>query len=350
MTLSTSNQYPTLSIIIVTKNVARTFARLLKDIENQDYPKNKIEVIVVDGASTDDTLSIIKKSNLPIRVMRGKYPDDPEACKGQGLSYAKGEIVALIDSDNYLPHTHWFKKMIIPLMQHNDIVGSYTWRFAYNKDDNMWNRYFSLIGSADPVGLYLGKADKISYISDKLIGFGKILTNTKEYYIVEFDKNHFPTLGSNGFFARRKYLIKGDIRIQKFFHIDVPYDILKFQLNKYAVVKDVIIHDTAITLQRFIVKRINYMKLHYQSRSKDRRYKVFDPDSDRDIKKLILFVLFSMTLIQPTYVAIRGYLKIRDPAWFLHPVFCFFIALAYSYAVIIKGIAEITRSVKKLFV
>ena len=333
-------QFPTLSIIIVTKNVERTFARLLTNIQAQEYPKNKLDVIIVDGGSSDNTLSIIKKSKLRIRVFQGKYPNDPEACKGEGLSYAKGEVVGLIDSDNYLPHKYWFKKMVLPLIVHKELVGSYTWRFAYNKNDNIWNRYFSLIGSADPVGLYLGKADKLSYISDKWIGFGKMIQNQKDYFIVEFDKNHFPTLGSNGFFARRKYIMKGDVRTQKFFHIDVPFDILKFKLNRYAVVRDVVIHDTAITLHKFLIKRVNYMRLHYQSRVNDRRYKVFDPDSGRDVKRLILFVLFSLTLIQPTYIAFRGYMKVNDKAWFLHPLFCFSISLAYSYAVILKSILD----------
>lgn len=174
--------FPFLSIIIVTKNVERTFPRLLKTIADQDYPRKNLEVIVVDGRSTDTTLSIIKKSKLPIRVIQGKYPNDPEACKGEGLANAKGEIVGLIDSDNYLPHKNWLKKMIHPLIENKEIVGTYTWRFAYAKKDNSLNRYFSLIGSADPVGLYLGKADKMSYISDKWTGFGKVIANKKKLF------------------------------------------------------------------------------------------------------------------------------------------------------------------------
>jgi len=341
--MSNSKLIPSLSIVIVTKNVERTFARLLKTILEQNYPKNKLDVIIIDGGSVDKTLEIIKKSNLKIKVYQGKKPNDPEACKGEGLTYAKGEIVGLIDSDNYLPHKNWLKKLITPLIKDKNLVGSYTWRFAYSRKDNSLNRYFSLIGSADPVGLYLGKADKLSYISDKWIGFGKVIKNFRSYFVVEFDKDHFPTLGSNGFFARKKFIMKGKSSPNKFFHIDVPYDILKFNHNQYAIVRDVIIHDTAVDLKTFLKKRVKYMRLHYQKRSKDRRYRVFDPESTRDILRLVIFIVFSITFIQPLYVSIRGYIKIKDAAWFYHPIFCFSIALAYSFAIIAKYIQKIVN-------
>ena len=252
------------------------------------------------------------------------------------MSLAKGEIVALIDSDNYFPNKNWFKNLIAPLMSDKSIVGSYTWRFAYNKRDNFWNRYFSLIGSADPVGLYLKKADKLSYASNKWTGTGKLIEDKNDYFLVEFNQNNFPTLGSNRFFARRKILIKGKSDPQHFFHIDTPYDLLKLGYNKYAVVKDVVIHDTAVTFIPYLKKRAKYMQLHYQKRSRQRRYKVFDPARNQDVFRIVLFMILSITFVQPLYVSFRGYLRVRDWAWFLHPIFCFSIMITYVVAVALK--------------
>lgn len=333
-------KYPTLSLIIVTKNNERTLPRLLNDIKKQNYPRKKLEFIFIDGNSTDKTHEIIKKSGLKVNLRVGKIPNDPETCKGEGLALAKGELVGLIDSDNYLPNKNWLSSLVRPLVENKDMVGSYTWRFAHRKSDNPWNRYFSLIGSADPVGLYLGKADKMSYSSDKWKGFGNLLSENKNYIAVELKKERFPTLGSNGFFARRKYLLKGKADINHFFHIDVPFDLLEFGLNKYALVKDVIGHDTAIKFFPYLIKRAKYMQLHYQKRSKVRRYKVYDPKNDNP--RLILFIFFSLTFLQPLFVSITGYLKVKDKAWFLHPIFCFSLLVTYALAVlkkiIIKGI------------
>lgn len=337
---------PTLSIIIITFNVERVLPEVLRTISEQDYPKEKIEILVVDGNSTDKTLEIIAKSTLPIRVLKSSYPRDPEACRGVGLQAAKGEIIAYIDADNYLPHSKWISKMILPFLKHPEIVGAETYRYAYRKSDSYLNRYFALVGSADPVGLYLGKADKLSYLFDKWNLYGEVISKHKGYFIVNFDPKYFPTLGSNGFFARKKMLLKAKSDPGHYFHIDVPLDLALMGYTTYAVVEDVIIHDTATSLIPFLRKRVNYMRLHYQKRAKDRRYKVFDPGNIEDLFHLFLFIFFSITLIQPIYIALKGYFRKRDLAWFMHPIFCLSIMTVYSYAV---GERFIERKLNKLW-
>lgn len=341
-------QLPSVSIIIITWNVERTIQFVLKTIKIQDYPKSLIEIIVVDGNSTDSTLEILSKSKLNIKILKSPYPKDPEACRGVGLGQATGEIICFIDSDNYLPNKGWLKKMIQPFIKHPNIVGAETMRFAYRKKDNYLNRYFALIGSADPVGLYLGKADKLSYISDKWVGFGKVLENYGSYLLVQFTPDEFPTLGSNGFCARRELLLKARSDPKHYFHIDVPLDLAKMGYSTYAAVKETIIHDTATDIFSFLKKRSGYMQLHYQKRAKDRRYKVFDPSRKKDIFRIALFILFSVTFVQPLYVATKGYLKKRDLAWFVHPIFCFLIMVTYSNAIFVKFIKNGTNKFIKI--
>lgn len=328
--------WPKVSVIIITFNSERTLSRVLDSIASQDYQRKNLEIIVVDGNSKDKTLEIIKKSKLRIKVVQSKYPRDPEACRGVGLMYAKNDIICFVDSDNILPHKLWFKKMVLPFIEHDDIVGTATLRFAYLREDNYLNRYFALIGSADPVGLYLGKADKLSYIDNRWNLYGHVLENKKDYFIIQYEPDHFPTLGSNGFSARRKLLKKAQSDPEHYFHIDVPLDLAYLGYRKYGIVRETIIHDTAAdpSIIKYVVKRAKYMMLHYQKRAGDRRYKVFDPGRTKDVYRLFLFVIFSMTFLQPLYVAWKGYKKKKDLAWFVHPFFCFAIALAYEYAII----------------
>jgi len=49
------------SIIIPTKNNGDILDKCLASIQNLDYPKDKYEVIIVDGHSTDNTVEIVKK-------------------------------------------------------------------------------------------------------------------------------------------------------------------------------------------------------------------------------------------------------------------------------------------------
>ncbi len=335
---------PTVTIIIITWNVERTISKVLKSIKMQDYPSGLVDILAVDGNSTDNTAKIVNSYGKNALVIQSKYPKDPEACRGVGLKVARGEIIAFIDSDNYLPTKSWLTDMVTPFVNHPEVVGTETIRFAYRKKDNYLNRYFALIGSADPVGLYLGKADKLSYISNKWSLYGKKTFEGKKYFLIDLTPEKFPTLGSNGFCARRKLLLKAKSGPKRYFHIDVPLDLARMGHLTYGVVNQTIIHDTATGLVSFLKKRSSYMRLHYQKRASDRRYKVFDPSRKEDVLKILLFVLFSCTFVQPTYVSIKGYLKKPDYAWFIHPIFCFLIMITYTIAVTERFLKNITHN------
>ncbi|MBU3967076.1 MAG: glycosyltransferase [Euryarchaeota archaeon] len=101
------NQNPSISIITPTYNSAKTLTACLESIKNQDY-QGEIEIIIADGDSTDSTLEIARKYTDKI------YPNPlktGEAGKAVGIKHSKGEIIALIDSDNILPTEDWLSRM-----------------------------------------------------------------------------------------------------------------------------------------------------------------------------------------------------------------------------------------------
>ena len=65
-------KYPKISIITVCLNSEKTIKKCLDSVINQNYPKKKIEYIVIDGGSDDKTLSIIKKKIKKIKILNGK--------------------------------------------------------------------------------------------------------------------------------------------------------------------------------------------------------------------------------------------------------------------------------------
>jgi len=58
---------PKVSIIVATLNSERTIDECLKAIFELNYPKDFLEIIVVDGCSKDATLEIAQ--NYPVKVM-----------------------------------------------------------------------------------------------------------------------------------------------------------------------------------------------------------------------------------------------------------------------------------------
>jgi len=110
---------PHLSVVIPTYNSANTLPLCLESIAAQDYPEDNIEIIIADGGSTDSTLEIAQKYTDKI------YPNPlktGEAGKAVGIKHSKGEIIALIDSDNILPSRDWLSRMTEPF-QDRGIAG-----------------------------------------------------------------------------------------------------------------------------------------------------------------------------------------------------------------------------------
>ena len=65
-------KYPKVSFVICTLNCRDYLERCLKSIWEQDYPKNKIELIVVDSYSTDGTIEIARILGAKVILTKNK--------------------------------------------------------------------------------------------------------------------------------------------------------------------------------------------------------------------------------------------------------------------------------------
>ena len=94
---------PLVSIVTASYNQGRFIEDTLRSIKEQDYPS--LEHLVIDGASTDNTIDILRRYEGTYNMRWISEPDRNHAdalCKGFRL--AKGEILAWLNSDDvYLP-------------------------------------------------------------------------------------------------------------------------------------------------------------------------------------------------------------------------------------------------------
>jgi len=316
------------SVILATLNGGEILKKSLKSIRGQDYDQEKIEIIAADGGSTDDTIKTLKKYGVKIVF---ENTGSPEGAKGIALKRAKNEIILEIDCDNILPDKDWLKKMVFYFDKEKDIVGVYTWRYKHERNDKLLNRYFSLIGANDPVARYLGKADRQSYVSQEWNLSGKAI-DKGDYFLIEFDEDNLPTVGANGFLIKRDLLSKAKISSKYFYHIDVNMDLVKKGFTKYVVVKNDIFHASGESLIHFLKKRKRYMEHLYLKDLSKRRYLIYDKNKDR--KKIVEYSVWALTIVGPLSESVKGYLKVRDWAWFLHPLICYFMFWIYFLSVV----------------
>lgn len=103
MKFETQINYPKLSIIIPNYNYGNYIEETICSVINQNY-KN-LEIIVIDGGSTDNSVEIIKKYQSKINYWISESDAGQADAINRGLQVATGDYVAYINSDDvYLPN------------------------------------------------------------------------------------------------------------------------------------------------------------------------------------------------------------------------------------------------------
>jgi glycosyltransferase involved in cell wall biosynthesis len=96
------------SIIIPTKNNAGILEKCLKSIENLDYPKEELEVVIVDGHSEDGTVEIARKYGC--RVVYESVGTIGGA-RNIGVQNSNGEFIVFTDAD-CVAERDWLKNLL----------------------------------------------------------------------------------------------------------------------------------------------------------------------------------------------------------------------------------------------
>ena len=102
-----------ISIITATYNSAATISDTLRSVASQDY--SEIEHIIVDGGSTDDTLSIVSQFPHVARVISEKDNGIYDAMN-KGLRVCTGEIIGLLNSDDFYVSTTDIRQVVEKLI------------------------------------------------------------------------------------------------------------------------------------------------------------------------------------------------------------------------------------------
>ncbi len=106
--VSRVDNYPSVSVIIPVRDRPIEIAACLRSLENLDYPPDKLEIIVVDDASTDDTPETV--SRFPVRLVSLMGHRQAPFCRNLGAKRARGQILAFVDSD-CLADPLWLKEL-----------------------------------------------------------------------------------------------------------------------------------------------------------------------------------------------------------------------------------------------
>jgi glycosyltransferase involved in cell wall biosynthesis len=134
---------PFFTIITVVRNGSTTLQRCINSIKSQEF--KDFEYLIIDGASSDGTLEIIRENADVISFALSEEDQGLYFAMNKGLRLAKGKYIGILNADDvYFPHT-------LDLVQE-----------AIRKDPNSDILYGAMS--------YFGQPDKVYFIhSDELI-------------------------------------------------------------------------------------------------------------------------------------------------------------------------------------
>ena len=98
-----------ISIITVCYNREHTVGQAIESVLAQDYPD--IEYIVVDGASTDGSLQVIRQYDGQISRVLSEPDHGMYEAINKGIRMATGEVIGLLHSDDFLFDSHVISDM-----------------------------------------------------------------------------------------------------------------------------------------------------------------------------------------------------------------------------------------------
>ncbi|RLJ05580.1 MAG: hypothetical protein DRP13_00210 [Candidatus Aenigmatarchaeota archaeon] len=101
---------PSASVLIPAYNEEKTIGKTIRSVLGLNYPKNKLEIIVINDGSKDKT-GKIAEGFAGVKVLHNKKNRGKACSLNRGLKIAKGELIVCIDADS-LVEPDILKKMV----------------------------------------------------------------------------------------------------------------------------------------------------------------------------------------------------------------------------------------------
>lgn len=154
-----NRETPFVSVIIPARNESQNLPFLFQALEQQNYPREKLEIVLIDDRSEDNSFTLMQhfaQKHPHVKVIRiiqkASHLSPKKYALTQGIQIAKGEFIVTTDADSH-PGPNWITTLIQQYTPETGMVIGYA---PYRTDgpyDTVFHRllaleYFSLAAVA----------------------------------------------------------------------------------------------------------------------------------------------------------------------------------------------------------
>lgn len=308
--LTMNNKLFKISFVIPIFNSADILENCLISIRNQDYPRDKIEIITPDGGSKDNGPQISREYKAKV-IKNPKILAEPGFMLG--AEKASGDLVVYMGADNRLGDRNWIKNMIKPFYNPS-IIAAFPWH--RNDKENTWlTKYFNTF--TDPVNHFVF-ANACNPLYFKRAYSKKI--ETQDYVVYNFTYENFPILAfDQGFTIRKSYKRPKSTEYDDILPV---IDLIKKKESIAFVPKASNYH---YTLEKGVGQFVKKMRWGIDNNltKNDRRSYI---NLERKIR-LYIWPIYAITIIGPIIDTIFGLIRDRKKEWIYHLPITFLMAI-----------------------
>lgn len=327
--------YPLVSIIIATRNSEKTLPNIFESIKKQSYPKTKMEVLIVDGRSNDQTQLIVKKYGY-------KFIDNPKldfvSAKYLGYMKAKGKFAMYLDSDEELENPDSIIIKVSAFQSNKEIKGVTSTGYKNPNNLHPISHYLNEFG--DPFSYFIYRSTmNFKFFLESYKNKYQIFYEAKDFVVFDFsDAKPLPLLEfvemggmiDLSYFKKRfPQIKKNPALIAHFLYL------LSTKKALIAITKnDPIIHYSVKSLGNYLSKiawrvRNNIYNKGTLAFAGFEGREQFQPMSYR--LKRYLFIPYSISLIFPLIDSVFLSFTRKDMIFLIHPLLCIYTAFSVMY-------------------
>ncbi len=223
----------------------------------QEYPKNDLEVFVIDNESKDKTLEIAKE--FPVKIIINDKIKDAQVSTRLAYKVMKGELYLPFGADQRMVGTDWLKKMVLPFMENKDVVGSF-FTYKIKGDESPLTRFLTLDWySKDhfncqrtPMYKFFTASIRESFIEKR-----------ERYYICQLKEGRIPPMPVG---VSRKSFVDKTLYLQgnKLMELDTLVHLVRAGYDKFAYVPVGCYHYFVKDMRTLFRKRFRNIRRNYR--------------------------------------------------------------------------------------
>ena len=336
--------YPLVSIMIATFNSEKVLPRTLEAIRAQTYPQDKLEILAIDGGSTDSTLEIAKQFNCTIL---NNPKTEPVNARIIGLQKAMGKYIMTIDHDEVLENEDSIMMKFNALSSPPSVKLVHDSGYKRPRDYPLLNQYISDFGDPYSLFMYHCPKDWLFFIPFLKRNYPLIQeTDTFAEFTIapKSTGNLILEIFCGGNFIEADYFKKMVLSVfeqadREYILDHAFYLMLKNNDTRFRVTKnDPLVHYSVDSIKAYLPKLKWRIKnnIHFPEKAKSGITGRIKFQSKILKYKKFLFIPYALTIICPLIEGFYFSVKRKNIIYLLHPLLTVYVAVQIIYQYVLK--------------